>query len=69
MSLQHRKLFLIQFTKYSSFNNIIIMYSLFNEGDVINTMSYLTYGLSQPDGIDCEPILWRKETVVPGENP
>ena len=31
---------------------IIIIYSLFNEGDVINPMSYLTYGLRQPDGID-----------------
>ena len=33
-------------------NNIIIIYSLFTKGDVINPMSYLTYGLRQPDGID-----------------
>ena len=31
---------------------IIIIYSLSNEGDAINPMSYLTYGLRQPDGID-----------------
>ena len=60
---------MIQFTKYSNYNNIIIIYSLLNEGEVINPISYLTYGLQQPDGIDCEPILWREETGVPGENP
>ena len=44
-------------------------YSLFNEGDLINPKSYLTYGLRQPDGIDWESILRREETGVSGENP
>ena len=40
------------FMNYYNIIIIIIIYSLFNEGDVINPTSYLTYGLRQPDGLD-----------------
>ena len=39
--------------------NTKIQYYLFNEGDVINPMRYLTYGLTG---------FWGRETGVPGEN-
>ena len=63
IALKQKDVLAVLQTGYGKSLYIYIIHSLFNEGDIVYPMSYLTCG------IDYKPILQTEQTGVPGENP